>query len=153
MQVVSWLSFQYKHNVIHQFHSSEEVKYNFLSSTAWVSSLIKSSFLHDDCSFLKHTFHPLTPTLVKFQYNLVPSPSSLPIFPVLPILYISLTSSFPPIKELFTPHSLKLKTETHTPLIPHPHQIRLPFPHPCCLLFAHVSNFSCPKFFPKLSLS
>ena len=109
MQVVSWLSFQYKHNVIHQFHSSEEVKYNFLPSTGWVSSLIKSSFLHDDCSFLKHTFHPLTPTLIKFQYNLVPSPSSLPIFPVLPILYISLTSSFPIIKELLTPHSLKLK--------------------------------------------
>ena len=83
MQPVSWLSFQYKHNVIHQFHSLEEVKYNFLPSTAWVSSLIKSSFLHDDCSFLKHTFHPLTPTLIKFQYNLVPSPSPLPIFPLL----------------------------------------------------------------------
>ena len=99
MQPVSWLSFQYKHNVIHWFLSSEEVKYNFLSSTGWVSSLIKSSFLHDDHSFLKHTFHPLPPTLIKFQYNLVPSPSPLPIFPVLPILYISLTSSFPLIKE------------------------------------------------------
>ena len=101
MQPVSWLSFQYKHNVIHQFHSLEKVKYNFLPSIAWVSSLFKSSFLHDDCSFLKHTFHSLTPTLVKFQYNLVPSPSPLPIFPLLPILCISLTSSFPLIKEAY----------------------------------------------------
>ena len=101
MQPVSWLSFQYKHNIIHQFHSLEKVKYNFLPSTGWVSSLTKSSFLHDDCSFLKHTFHPLTPTLIKFQYNLVPSPSPLPIFPLLPILCISLTSSLPLIKEAY----------------------------------------------------
>ena len=61
------------------------------------------------------------------------------------------------------PHSLKLKTEIHTPLLPHPHQIRLSFPisvassWPISAIFHVLSSFLRKAFsqlvYHKLSAS